>query len=65
MLAAGADGDAGVAAGIGEGVLREIRGVAIDAKHKSVIIVDKELNAVMTWYVPEVFAQMARSGEQV
>ncbi len=42
---------------IGEGVLLEMRGLAIDAEHQSVIITDKQLNAVMTWHVPEVFAQ--------
>ena len=42
---------------IGQGVLKEMRGLAVDAKNKSVIITDKELNAVMTWSVPEVFAQ--------
>ncbi len=42
---------------IGEGVLLEMRGLAIDAEHESVIITDKQLNAVMTWHVPEVFAQ--------
>jgi len=44
---------------IGQGVLKEMRGLAVDAKNKSVIITDKELNAVMTWSVPEVFAQAA------
>ena len=34
-----------------------MRALAVDPKNKSVIITDKELNAVMTWYVPEVFAQ--------
>ena len=42
---------------IGEGVLLEMRGLAIDAEHQSVVITDKQLNAVMTWHVPEVFAQ--------
>ena len=42
---------------IGGGVLQGMRGVAIDAKNKSVIITDKELNAVLTYYVPEVFAK--------
>ncbi len=42
---------------IGQGVLIEMRGLAIDAEHESVIITDKKLNAVMTWHVPEVFAQ--------
>ena len=44
---------------IGQGVLLEMRALAVDPKNKSVIITDKELNAVMTWYVPEVFAQAA------
>lgn len=42
---------------IGQGVLKEMRGLAVDPKNQSVIITDKELNAVMTWHVPEVFAQ--------
>ena len=42
---------------IGQGVLIEMRGLAIDAEHESVVITDKQLNAVMTWHVPEVFAQ--------
>jgi hypothetical protein len=46
---------------IGQGVFREIRGITIDAKNRSVIITDKELNAVMTWHVPEVFAQATRT----
>jgi hypothetical protein len=46
---------------IGQGVLKQMRGLAIDTKNKSVIITDKELNAVMTWYVPEVFAQATGS----
>jgi hypothetical protein len=42
---------------IGQGVLIEMRALAVDAKNKSVIITDKELNAVLTYQVPEVFAQ--------
>jgi hypothetical protein len=30
-------------------------GVAIDPKHQSVILSDKDLNAVLTFQVPEVF----------
>lgn len=41
---------------IGEGVLKQLRGVAIDAKNQDVIITDKELNAVLIYHVPEVFA---------
>ena len=50
-------GDAPARFKIGEGVLLEMRGLAIDAEHQSVVITDKQLNAVMTWHVPEVFAQ--------
>jgi hypothetical protein len=42
---------------IGQGILLEMRALAVDPKNQSVIITDKELNAVMTWRVPEVFAQ--------
>jgi len=42
---------------IGQGVLLEMRGLAVDAKNRSVIVTDKQLNAVLTWHVPEVFAQ--------
>ena len=31
------------------------RGVAVDEKHKSFIISDKRLNAVLTFYFPEAF----------
>ena len=44
---------------IGQGVLKEMRALAVDPKNQSVIITDKELNAVMTWRVPEVFASTA------
>lgn len=47
---------------IGDGVLQNMRGVAIDAKNKTVIITDKELNAVISYYVPEVFAQDGPAG---
>jgi hypothetical protein len=40
---------------IGEGVLLEMRALAVDPKNKSVVITDKELNAVLTYHVPEVF----------
>jgi hypothetical protein len=42
---------------IGQGVIVEMRGLAVDPKNQSVIVTDKDLNAVMTWHVPEVFAQ--------
>jgi hypothetical protein len=41
---------------IGAGLLKQLRGVAIDAKHQEVIITDKELNVVLTYHVPEIFA---------
>jgi hypothetical protein len=38
-----------------KGVLREGRGLALDPANQAVIVSDKELNAVMTFRVPEVF----------
>jgi len=43
------------------GVLRAGRGLALDAKNQAVIASDKELNAVMTFNVPEVFAMPTSS----
>ncbi len=37
------------------GVLREGRGLALDPKNQAVIASDKELNAVLTFHVPEIF----------
>jgi hypothetical protein len=37
------------------GVLRQVRGVALDPAHKTVIVSDKFLNAVVTYYFPEIF----------
>jgi hypothetical protein len=42
------------------GMLSDMRGVAIDAKNKSVIISDKTVNGVMTYRVPEVFDNITR-----
>lgn len=36
-------------------VLRQVRGLTLDPKHKSVIISDKYVNAVMTFSFPEIF----------
>ena len=36
-------------------VYKDIRGVAVDAKHKNLIASDKTLNAVLTFNVPEAF----------
>jgi hypothetical protein len=38
-----------------KGMLRDTRGVAIDAKHKNVIISDKYVNGVLTYEFPEIF----------
>ena len=38
-----------------QGMLRQPRGVTFDAKNKTVIVSDKYLNAVMTYYFPEIF----------
>jgi hypothetical protein len=37
------------------GTLEEPRGVTIDAKNQAVIVSDKQLNAVLTYHVPEIF----------
>jgi len=37
------------------GILEAVRGVALDPKHKSVIISDKRLNALLTYSFPEIF----------
>jgi hypothetical protein len=36
-------------------VLRDVRGIALDPKNKTVIVSDKTLNAMLTFRVPEVF----------
>lgn len=38
-------------------ILKDVRGVAVDAKNKGIIISDKTLNSIMTFHVPEVFQQ--------
>jgi hypothetical protein len=38
-----------------DGVLRRGRGLALDPKNHAVIASDKELNAVLTFRVPELF----------
>jgi hypothetical protein len=37
------------------GIVRQPRGVALDPTHKDVIVTDKRVNAVLTWYLPEMF----------
>jgi hypothetical protein len=32
-----------------------VRGVAVNPNHKEVIITDKRLNAILTYYFPELF----------
>ncbi|MBA2306304.1 MAG: hypothetical protein H0W08_27250 [Acidobacteria bacterium] len=39
-----------------DGIFRQGRGLALDPKNQSVIASDKELNAVLTFRVPEIFA---------
>ena len=38
-----------------KGILQMVRGVAVNAKHKELIVSDKRLNAVLTFYFPEIF----------
>jgi hypothetical protein len=40
---------------IGRGIFRDIRGVTIDPQHQLVIVTDKNLNAIVTFHVPEIF----------
>jgi hypothetical protein len=47
---------------IGKGTLREPRGVTVDPKNRAVIISDKELNAALTFFVPEMFANAPATG---
>lgn len=47
-----------------KGPLRNTRGIAIDAKNRSVIVSDKDLNAVLTFEVPEIFAEAAVRGRR-
>ena len=37
------------------GVLQMVRGVALNPKHKEVIVTDKRMNAVLTFSFPEIF----------
>jgi len=37
------------------GVLQMVRGVAVNAKHKELIVTDKRLNAILTFSFPELF----------
>jgi len=37
------------------GVLQMVRGVAVNPKHKELIVTDKRLNAILTFYFPELF----------
>ena len=40
---------------IGYGMLKDVRGVAIDAKSESVFVTDKTLNSILTFHVPEAY----------
>jgi hypothetical protein len=46
-----------------KGVLRNPRGVALDAKHKTIIISDKYLNGVLTYSFPELFENTRRPSQ--
>jgi len=40
----------------GPGVLlQQVRGLILNPKHKEIIVTDKRINAVITWYFPEIF----------
>jgi hypothetical protein len=38
-----------------KGMVRDVRGVTVDIKHKNVIISDKYVNGVLTYNFPEIF----------
>jgi hypothetical protein len=40
---------------IGLGLLKDVRGVALDSKNQNVIVTDKTLNSILTFHVPEAF----------
>lgn len=37
------------------GIIRQPRGVTLAPAHKEVIVTDKRVNAILTWYFPEMF----------
>jgi hypothetical protein len=37
------------------GLLQQVRGVTLDPKHKELIVTDKRINGVLTYYFPEIF----------
>lgn len=41
--------------GTAKSVMKKPRGVTIDPKHKELIVADMRLNAVLTYYLPEIF----------
>jgi hypothetical protein len=50
------DGDVPPRWTIAHDILTEVRNLAVDPKHKTVLVADKGLNAIMTFYFPEAFA---------
>src|SRR5262245_31650273 len=50
------EGDAVPRWTIAHNILTEVRNLAVDPKHKTVIVADKGLNAILTFYFPEAFA---------
>jgi hypothetical protein len=36
-------------------LLRQVRGVTLNPNHKELIVTDKRVNAVITYYFPEIF----------
>jgi len=49
------DGDAAPRWTIAHNILTEVRNLAVDPKHKTVIVADKGLNAILTFSFPEAF----------
>ena len=46
-------------------MLDKPRGVDIDPKHQTIIVTDKTLNAVLTYYAPEIFGEPGTESRRV
>ncbi len=51
------DGDVPPQWTIARGMLKQVRGITLDPKHKTVLLSDKYLNGVLTFSLPEMFEQ--------
>jgi hypothetical protein len=54
------DGDVAPRWTIAHNILTEVRNLAVDPKHKTVMVADKGLNAILTFSFPEAFENSSR-----